>query len=361
MRNCLLILILLCSTFSHAAEREPEAYLKMLNQALKLIQPAHQLFADQAEELHNQIGQLCQSPSEDSLQTTRNQWRKTMESWMKVSVIQFGPLLENDSRLRIQAWPIRARLLTMGIKQLETAEAPPTLEQIAQGTVAVQGLPALEALLFRTDALSGLQQGQACAAAQTIAEHLIVLANTLNQRWQNEFGRDFADPVNTPGGFDTPQEAFDEYMNGLVTAVQQIKRRKLEDPLGLAGKPGKAGATESYLSENSRDNLHNNLTALILYLTGGEGYGVDDDLIAQDPDSIAVLVLDDRIKGITKYNKQLTMPLEALVKPATPEAEAQREVAESIFKELSLLNKAFENQIFEALGVTRDFNSEDGD
>ncbi|WP_020409908.1 imelysin family protein [Hahella ganghwensis] len=361
MRYCLLILCLVLSTLSYSAERDPDIYLKLLGQGLELILPAHQTFADQTVALKKQTEELCQVRTQESLDAAQKQWRSTMEAWMRVSVLQFGPLLENDQRLRIQAWPIRARLLTRGINQLESSETPPTLESIAHGTVAIQGLPALEVFLFRDNALTALEKGQACPALQTVARHLVVLAKELNNRWQGDFGKDFGNPAGIPGGFDTPQQAYDEYMNGLVTAVQQIKRRKLEDPLGLAGRPGKANATESYLSGNSRANLHNSLNALIEFLTGGQGYGVEDDLLDQDPDGIAALILNDRLNGITKYNSQLTMPLEDLVKPATAEAESQREVVISLFKELSLLNRAFENQLFDALGVTRDFNSEDGD
>jgi len=358
---CLLGLGLLISSLSYAVDRTQEDYRKLLQQALQLIQPAHQEFADQTLQLQQQISQLCETPNAAQLNTGQEVWRATMAKWMNVSVLQFGPLLENDRRLRIEAWPVRQHLLLQGIKQLTNAAEAPTLQTIAEGSVAIQGLPAIEVFLFRDNALTQLSEGHSCAALTSISAHLVKITDELNQRWQQDFGSDFGDPTGHPGGFDQPEQAFDEYLNGLVTAVQQIKRRKLEDPLGLVGKTAKTNAAESFLSQNSTTNLQNNLRALVVYLTGGEGYGIDDDLTELNSDGLAILILDDRLKKLTRVTQELQMPLGMLVTPASPQAKAQRELAEAGFKELSLLNKAFESHIFGAMGITRDFNSEDGD
>ncbi len=354
-------LCLLTASTASAVDRTQDDYLKLVRQALQLIQPAHQQFADQALQLQQQLNTLCDAPSADQLAVSQNVWRDTMAKWMQVSVLQFGPLQENDRRLRIQAWPMRNRLLMQGIKQLSSGSEAPTLQTIAEGSVATQGLPAIEVFLFRENALDQLSEGYSCAALTAISAHLVKLAGDLNQRWQHDFGLDFGDPASHPGGFDQPEQAFDELLNGLVTAVQQIKRRKLEEPLGFAGKTAKANTTESFLSQNSTANLQHNLQAIVLYLKGGDGYGIDDDLSTLDSEGLAILILDDRLKGLERLSQQLQMPLESLLTPADAQAESQRELAEATFKELSLLNNAFENQIFSAMGVTRDFNSEDGD
>jgi uncharacterized protein len=371
-RKIMLPGILVLSIFCAGANADNiQSYSALLTRANELIKQNHQAFSHAAHSLEKSINEMCVHPSEATFADSQRQWREAMDRWMAISVLQFGPLQADDRRLRIQAWPIRKNLLKKQIRGLLKQPGPVTEQVIHEGSVALQGLPALEFLLYQPGASEMIIAGQACTALIPIAAHLRLIANQLKADWLGEYGRKFSRPDNDP---DVVKGFLDEFLNGLVTALQQIKRRKLSEPLGLSGNGANVIELESYTSQTSLNNIRYNLLAIIAYLRGSaihsftadkqtpgvgqvvDGFGVDDFLEENNPEGATIIYLTDQLAIIEKTLASLDGHLERFVE----DKQFAGKVSE-LYQQVSMLQNIVEKQVFTDLGITRDFNSEDGD
>ncbi|WLQ12892.1 imelysin family protein [Hahella aquimaris] len=339
-----------------SAERE---YLQILQQARSnMIVPAHEQLSAKVQTLKAKTSTLCEAPNAQSLEQAQQAWRDAMQTWMSVSLIQFGPLQEQDRRLRMQSWPIREKLLERAVEAL-AARSDSLQDAISNGSIAIQGLPAVEYLLFGKDALSKLQAAdhgaRRCQALTAIADHSVGLATELEKDWKGGFGDNFENPFEADGDLSVPQEGVDEYLNGLMTGIQQITANKVATPMGLEGRSAKLKALESFHSRNSIVNIRHNLSALRRFYMGGDGYGFDDFLLSSESGALHKKItglLDD----VDAQLAQIDFALEDAVNDAEKTAKVKK-----LHETLRQLQATVEKELFPAIGVTRDFNSEDGD
>ena len=249
-------------------------------------------------------------------------------------------------------------MLKRQIALLEQQDQPVSVGKISQGSVAVKGLPALEFLLFRENALSLLETGQTCSLLVSISYYLNQTAKELFDAWQGVYGNSFSGKDTS---YDVATDHVDDYINGLATALQQIQRRKLGDPLGIPGGRTRVSDLESHLSQSSLENIRVNISAIGGYFRGkptstAEGYGVADllsDIAAEDELARA---FEDQLLQVERSVLQLNKPLEI-----AGDDQVFMAKAEDLHQQLGDLYSLLQTKVFKALGITRDFNSEDGD
>ncbi len=351
MRYLLLCWFVLAASFSDIVNARHDAELvNWLNQVSATAQQNHNRLLQEAKALKSAVASYCHSQQQDALAAAQNQWRNLMQQWMQVVVLQFGPLMEEDRRLRIQAWPMRPGLMEKQVRRLLKHADSVTLGTIKEASVVVQGLPALEYLLFEKSS----PISQVCPVTLAIADHLIEQTGILQKAWTGDFLAEFTESAD-PAGI---ENNVDEFLNGLVTALQQISRRKLKDPLqlNLNNKEGKLKELESFYSRNSLTNIRSNVAALDLYLNGGDGYGLDDYQQAVDPEGVTAHLINDQLREIQTSLNGFTQPLESAIGN-----QKQRRELRKLHQQLVELQFQLESQLFKQLGITRDFNSEDGD
>ncbi|ABC27099.1 predicted periplasmic lipoprotein [Hahella chejuensis KCTC 2396] len=342
-----------------AAESLEKEYLQILQQARSdIIVPAHAQLSAKVQALKAKTTALCEETNAQSLEHAQQAWREAMQTWMSVSLIQFGPLQEQDRRLRMQSWPIREKLLERAVEALASG-SDPLQAAINNGSIAIQGLPAIEYLLFGKNALDKLQsadQGaRRCQALTAIASHSVDLATELEKEWKGGFGDNFENPFEADGNLSVPQESVDEYLNGLMTGIQQITANKVATPMGLEGRSAKLKALESFHSRNSIANIRNNLSALRRFYMGGDGYGLDDFLLSRESAAMHKKITG-LLDGVDAQLAQIDFALEDAVNDAEKNAKVKK-----LYEALRQLQAAVEKELFPVIGVTRDFNSEDGD
>ncbi|MDG9666322.1 imelysin family protein [Hahella sp. CR1] len=342
-----------------AGESFEKEYLQILKQARNnMIVPAHRELSARVQTLKAKASALCEATNAQSLEQAQQAWRDVMQTWMSVSLIQFGPLQEQDRRLRMQSWPIREKLLERAVEGLASG-SDPLLDAINNGSIAIQGLPAVEYLLFGKDALNKLQSAdygaRRCQALTAIADHSVTLATELEKEWTDGFGDNFENPFEADGDLSVPQEGVDEYLNGLMTGIQQITANKVAAPLGLEGRAAKLKALESFHSRNSIANIRHNLSALRRFYMGGDGYGFDDFLLSRDN-----AAMHKKVTGLLDEVDAQLAQIDFALEDAVNDAEKTAKV-KKLHEALRQLQATVEKELFPAIGVTRDFNSEDGD
>src|SRR5205823_7679797 len=80
----------------------------------------------------------------------RDAYRRTADAWTEIEFVRYGPISDDFRVDRLNYWPERKNATARGLAALLTKEGSADLApaRFAENSVAVQGLPALERLLF---------------------------------------------------------------------------------------------------------------------------------------------------------------------------------------------------------------------
>jgi len=262
----------------------------------------------------------------------RGAFHGVYDSWMPVAHLTLGPAEEDGRGLAVLFWPDPKG---SGWKaQRALLAAPPTVEEMAQQSVAVRGLPALERLLFPTEPVEN-----ACPLIQVTADDLAATAAALAAGW-GPYG-DLMLTAGQPGNdrFLKPEEATQALFTQLATGLETLADRRIGRPLGTFDKP-RPDLAEARASHRSIRNITLSLVAL------------KDLALTLNPDSPKTLAAFDHAIGLAETldpdidritDPQAWLKLEIL-------QQAVRATRDTAIAELG-----------PALGVELGFNSADGD
>ncbi|MBV1789303.1 imelysin family protein [Marinobacterium sp. D7] len=321
------------------------------------ILPAYAHFASAAEGLAKASNALCNTTDSANLASTRQAYRDTLTAWQGVSHLQFGPVTYLMRNYSIQFWPDRK---SIGRKQLQSALALPAdsvfdAEFFHQASVSIKGLPALEQLLFRTDALEQLQGiGVDCRLTQAIAGNLSTMADGIYQDWKREGetllrGSDIAAEDDVQAST-VPAFSID-LMKSLVEPIELIRDTKLLAVLGKGADSTYPHRAESWMSEHSLANIRTNLDAAqALYKGSNAGL---EQLLRQRGE-------EERAKAIEQQFLLLDEQLQPLGDSLTGALDAHYAELVTIADSLKVLDHLL-GMAMKTLGIQLGFNSRDGD
>jgi predicted lipoprotein len=116
----------------------------------EVIRPGYAAFGEATSALSGKVDTLCKQPSDVALKEARNAFATTVDAWSKVEIFRFGPINEDHRFDRLFYWPDPK---SIGLKQLQDAlahrdQAATLPYELSKKSVALQGLPALEYLLY---------------------------------------------------------------------------------------------------------------------------------------------------------------------------------------------------------------------
>ncbi|MGF1630773.1 MAG: imelysin family protein [Kiloniellaceae bacterium] len=310
-------LTLLLGLAAPAAEAQVGDY-DALNEAIveSYVLPRYAAFAEAADSLDESLRQACvdgrPTPAESAAA-----YHAAMDAWMAVQHLRFGPSETFLKADRIAFWPDKRGTVGRHLAQMTSARDMQALEPqaFASGSVAVQGFPALERLLFDSeDADWATPFG--CALTGAIGRNRRLIAADLLRDWRD--GEDaYAETVLSAGAgndryFDAKEATLD-FAKSLRGALLLVADYKLGRPLGDAPEALRVTRAESWRSARSLRNIRINLEAAwALYEVGGEnsfsnlarahpqGAGLDDAIrsalerlvaaAAAQPDSLAAVL-----------------------------------------------------------------------
>jgi predicted lipoprotein len=229
----------------------------------------------------------------------------------------------------------------------------------ARASVAIQGLPALESLLFEegVDASafgSGRESSYRCELMQAIAGNLAAMATEVLEAWTSgtpPVREQVLTAAEGNGHFASGAEVSVLFLRDLRTSLQTVADLKLARPLGEDAPAAKPRRAESWLSGRSLRNIRIDLEAARdLYLTG---YA---PLLAAIPQTT---VLDERIRAA--FSEALAADaLEASLADQVADP-ARRPGIGRLLASVRTLEQLVAQELPEALGLTIGFNALDGD
>ncbi|APG89646.1 imelysin family protein [Sinorhizobium americanum] len=204
------------------------------------IIPGYRDLSQATAELDEKSAALCATPSAETLEETRSAFSDLVQKWSAIEIIRLGPALEQNRFERFLFYPDRK---STGLKQVQAIlakrdESATKTDSLKTKSVAVQGLGALEYVLYGTGAetLTGTEGDFRCRYGTAIAQNLTTIAGELLAAWEKPDG---LQPVWKSPSPDNPlfrdnKEAATELLGVLVHSVEMIKDQRLRPFYGGA-------------------------------------------------------------------------------------------------------------------------------
>ncbi|MEM8794606.1 MAG: imelysin family protein [Pseudomonadota bacterium] len=242
--------------YLHAAERSITEY----------IQPAFRQFEVSTNTLAQTLDDACGDWKADSPEVIGAAFRSVVQDFGRIEILTFGPLVEDNRFERLFFWPDRKGRALKQIQRVLAAQDPSVTDPhaLAQKSVALQGLPGLDFLLYG-NALSDLSDDPfRCSFAVAVSKNIHSISKTLRIEWERPDG--FIEALLNPSSenalFRTPKETGREFFEVLVNGVERIKLLKLEAALGASVEKARPKRSAFWRSGLALALIRSNMMAL---------------------------------------------------------------------------------------------------
>ena len=227
-----------------------------------------------ADELEGAVGAYCDAPSSDQ-DDVEDAWRQAMAAWQEVQLLAVGPVEEANRRFRLQFFPDNNEAVERGVDSALAGDGPLTEAGISEESVGVQGLPAIEYLLFAIGGWDDEVDGpRRCELAVAVTANITTITAEIAEPWQS--GGAFVDEFSNFRGtyFDDSEDVLTAVFEAATHHAEFVADRKLRDAV-MDSNPD---ILESHYAENSAANIESNLVALRALFDTGE----DDEYRLRD-------------------------------------------------------------------------------
>ncbi|MEQ8602114.1 MAG: imelysin family protein [Marivibrio sp.] len=340
-----------------AANPSSDLALRIAQAAIdRVLIPDYQVFAETAAA----FAETADAPGA-ALHDLRAGYHAAMDAWQAVQAVRIGPIAEEERHFRVQFWPDKRNLTARHLGRFiaaadEEALAP---ERFAAYSIAVQGFPALERLLFEdADTLStaGEEADFRRRLVAAIARNLAAIGAAVMEEWPAHRTA-MLNPGPDNAAYRDAGEVLRALHGALAGGLEAAILLKLNPVLGDRPEAMRPRLAESWRADRSLRNLSINLAAArrLFYGAGADPHSMAAVLRAARQSDAA-----DRIqRGLRDAEARA-----ARIGPAFADALAQ----EGGYVDLVLLRDqiasargAVEGDLAAALGLTMGFNALDGD
>jgi predicted lipoprotein len=366
MAPALIALSLALAAAPARAALDEDAY-RTLNRTLIVdyVLPAYAQLAESAAAFQGAIGSVCETPNQENLADIQRLFGELADDWQRVAPFRFGPAQFLMRSQRFAFWPDPKDAVGAAVDDRIGALDFTTLieEEIRDGSVAGQGLPALEQLLFGEEAEAAFLAGDdaaqfRCAYAAAISDNLAWMAADLVHEWGDEtagFASELLAAGSDPDGhYLSQREVTFELFKSFYGSVEIVAGHKLTRPLDESVETAKPRLAEAWRSNRSLANISVNLEgAMAMYELPG---GIGDTLAASGNDPELDPLLRRAFPQTIATLASIEMPLQdAIVDPE------ERKKVEKLALETRALKALFEQRLAPALDIPVGFNAMDGD
>jgi len=306
---------------------------------------------------------LCRAPSQAALAATKARYHAAMDAWMGVQHLRFGPAELFSRADRIYFWPQARGKIAAAVDKLLAGEEIPAPDHMTTASAAIQGLPALEHLLF--DRGAALLKGGAgakrhCALLLVVTANVQSIAKGLTDDWSGGHV-DFKRAVSQPGPdnlfYKRHQDAALAFFQSLHDGLEAIVATRLRPVLGAKPKDDRPRLVEARSSGRSMRNIVVSLAALETLYTGqGKGKTGFGQLVVTRGDK-KLDTLMRRAFTLTLANaRSIGKPLDVALRD-----KALRPRVVKLHLQVRALKQIVRTRLAPAIGLTVGFNALDGD
>lgn len=325
--------------------------------ATGFIRPAVDTLMMAATSQRSYIYELCDMPSADALKAARDEFGQLAPALGRLSVLRFGPLFDEYYFDRIFFWPDQ-RGVTLRQVQGVLAENDPSAtdpDTLAGKSVAVQGLPALEYLLFGSgsDELATTSAAFRCAYARAISNNVLLMIEDVEMSWREvtSLVDSFVAPAADKDPYRSAGEVAGEIVKAMSTALQFTRTAELLPALGETPDDARGKRAPFWRSDLTFDFVEAQIGGMIELLDASEFAAAEEPLVRDLANSIRFEL----------HNAQTA--LEAVDVPsesAFADEEARGRIKFAMIA-LEGANQILSERFSAAIGLTMGFNALDGD
>ncbi|MDD3445509.1 MAG: imelysin family protein [Zavarzinia sp.] len=344
-----------------ALSEEAVAALTVMNNAIvdRHVMPRFARLAEAGTLLHGAAVRFRDAPDAAGREALLAAYAAASDAWQGVQHLRFGPseLFMRSSRLMF--WPDPRNNVGRQLDALLAKKDPATFdpEALQKQSVAVQGLPALERLLYGDDAADLAGDGDDArlrrAAIAGIAAVIEIQARGADDDWR---GGDvaYAKLMKTAGPknefYRTASEVTVELFKAFHLALEVVADRKLTKALGESADKARPRLLEQWRSGRALDNIRIDLHAAADLWHAG----MSD--VVRDRDPALAKEVEDALAATIATAAAIAPPLdEALADPA------RRPAVEHLAAQAEAAKTLLANRVAPVLGIPLGFNALDGD
>lgn len=323
----------------------------MRSSVQNVIRPAMKAFERDAQALVADFAALCGAPSEVNLDGTRDSFAKTALSFGRIEHLRMGPLMEDNRVDRLLFWPDRQGIALRQVQAALAAEEETGIsaDRLRTGSVAIQGLGALEFILYGTGAEAlAAHSGFRCAFGAAVAANVASISSALVEGW--------ADPQGIASHLMAPDAAYDDYrtyteaLEGIVGlmahGIEAARDKRVLPFLARDGKPAKPKQALFWRSGLTMPMLRANLEA-VRQMVEFSGLASDADLAHR---------IEEAFGRALDAIDHVTLPVEAAVQDP-----AQSAALDEVVAATQSLQQLIGEELSASLGLSVGFSALDGD
>ncbi|WP_395664621.1 imelysin family protein [Methylocella sp.] len=319
------------------------------------LMPRYDTLAAAAADQKKAWAQFCGRTEPASLDTLKSAFIVTANAWNAVEFVTFGPAARSLRADRFSFFPDRRNAVARGLADLVADPSPDRLEpqRFAALSAAVQGLPALERLLFDEKAAAALAAGpeskRRCAIGQAVAGNLATIASEIRSVWGDRtqgLVADLAAKKGDPDYFPDPDALPGMILTDLAGAYQRVDDQKIAPVMGDSADEAKPLAADGWRAGRSGQVVVNMIESADALLR-------EAALQTPDPARRSLALAADAADAAAKR-----FPLD--LGAAAKTAEGRADVAAAV-KAFKAAQTAVVNTLAPSLDVTLGFNALDGD
>lgn len=325
------------------------------------VQPRTRELRQDTLQLQAAMAAYCAQPADAGRRgAVEQQLGEVVDDWAHVELLRFGPLMEQNRLEHFFFWPDPRGVVQRQVRSVLAAADAGLLRagQLQQQSAAVQGIPALEYLLFADEGARVIAAGEAagryrCALASAVADNLVRLAGEIAAGWSSDAPAavEFARPAPTHAVYRSSGEVATEALKAMSTALHAARDQKLVPALGedAAASRGtllplhRSGMTTRYLAAG---------TAALQQFHAAGRFGA---ALAGDEQWIDAAIRDE-LRRVQEDLAALQVPAAAALTDA-----GQRDLLVHAGLLLGNARSIVDEYLAPALGVNLGFNSLDGD
>ena len=324
----------------------------------EVIRPGYAALAQTTTVLDEKVAALCAAPAPKALVDTKDAFAGAVKSWSAVEVLRFGPVNKSHRYERLFYWPdpkgIGLRQVQRALAKKDTTVTAP--ESLAKKSVALQGLPALEYLLYGPGAetLTGkADDAFRCRFAAAVAANMAKIAGEVAQAWGEDapFTKAFLDPGPNDPLYRAPKDVTLELFKVFTGGIELVRDQKLGKPLGVSAERARPRHAAFWRSGLTFPNMAGNLEGVQALFAKGGFAGV---VAAESPGVEKSILFDlDRVINILAAVDQ---PIAEMVRD-----QAQRNKLEALRVALRSARETAAAMIARGADLSFGFNAMDGD
>ena len=323
----------------------------------EVVVSGYKSFGAASVALITSIDSLCSSPSDATLASTQKAYSDVVVSWSKVETIKIGPVLNDNRQERILFYPDKSG---SGLKQITAAltakdEAALTPEKMQGASVALQGLGAMEYVLFGKgfEELKTADGAYRCKFGQAIATGLLTQSDTLTSEWTKADGiaHDFKHPSSSNPLFQTDKQAVTALLGTLVHGLDMIRKQRISSFYSAKDNVSNPKKAIFWRSGNTMASVVANLEGLAdLWGKSGMKTLLKGDSTAYGGN------IDFNFKSAISAAKAANLPLDQALAD-----DKQRAKLDFMLLTIADLYKLLSEDVGKAIGLGAGFSFSDGD